>query len=163
MSFPGPWVLLAPSNLSCTHRHGSFLLSLTRVGEEIPLCLMERMGPSGSKVRGQRAPKGQERGQRRGRSVPVSGFEAGHLESLRDSSQIRGFGSWDQTARLPDSLWPDPDWDLLNLPLSSSVTLGHLWAREDLHQYDRSLPAVPLPPSFFPPSPGPCPNTEANA
>lgn len=71
------------------------LPQISRVGEEIPLCLMGRMGPSGSKVRGQKAPKGQEkrRGQRRGRSVPVSGFEAGHLESLRDSPEIRGFGS----------------------------------------------------------------------
>lgn len=30
-------------------------------GEEIPLCFMERMGPSGFKVRGQRASKGQEK------------------------------------------------------------------------------------------------------
>jgi hypothetical protein len=73
-------------------------------GEEIPFCLMERMGPSGSKVRGQKAPKGQEkrRGQRRGRSVPVSGFEAGHLESLRDSPEI--LGDLAPRIRLPGSL-----------------------------------------------------------
>jgi hypothetical protein len=40
------------------------------------------------------------------------------LEPSRDSLEIQGFGSWDQTAQLPDSLWLDPDWDLLNLPLS---------------------------------------------
>lgn len=40
------------------------LPQISRVGEEIPLCLMERMGPSGSKVRGQKAPKGQEKKKR---------------------------------------------------------------------------------------------------
>lgn len=82
-------------------------------------------GKNGSlRLQGQRSEgiqrAGKRRGQRRGRSVPVSGFEAGHLESLRDSPEIQGFDSWDQTARLPDLLWPDPDYDLLNLPLSCS-------------------------------------------
>lgn len=65
-SFPDPWFLLAPSALhpftKVLHAVSYWgLPQISRVGEEIPLCLMERMGPSGSKVRGQRASKGQEK------------------------------------------------------------------------------------------------------
>lgn len=96
-----PWFfwlpLLCPAPIHIGPHAVSYLglPQISTVGEDIPLCVMERMGPSGSKIRGQKAPKGQEkrRGQRRGRSVPVSGFEAGHLESLRDSPETQGFGS----------------------------------------------------------------------
>lgn len=65
--FPDPWFLLAPSALHPSTQvlnAASYwgLPQISRVGgEEIPLCFMERMGPSGFKVRGQRASKGQEK------------------------------------------------------------------------------------------------------
>lgn len=125
--FPDPWFLLAPSALHPSTQvlnAASYwgLPQISRVGGGDSTLFYGKTGSL--RLQGQRSEgiqrAGKRRGQRRGRSVPVSGFEAGHLESLRDSPEIQGFDSWDQTARLPDLLWPDPDYDLLNLPLSCS-------------------------------------------
>lgn len=65
-----PWFfwfpLLCPASIHIGPHAVSYLglPQISTVGEEIPLCVMERMGPSGSKVRGQKAPKGQEKQKR---------------------------------------------------------------------------------------------------
>lgn len=111
-------VLLVPSSLPCTYLHRPFILpplvrftpNLWSGGGEViqPYRRNGSLRLQGQKSEGTKR-AGRGGGQRRGRSVPVSGFEAGHLEPSRDSLEIQGFGSWDQTAQLPDSLWLDPD------------------------------------------------------